>query len=857
MQYLTAAQKRYSAAKKKLFEKLYPELNPAQREAVLTVKGPLLVIAGAGSGKTTVLTKRIAHILRYGDGCEYVPEDDEISEGEIGTLEAAAEADETVLPREFLEQMLLSYAHNPPPEWNVLAITFTNKAANEMKTRLGKLLRPGEEEPVIDVWAGTFHSICLRILRKFAEEAGLKPGFTVYDTDDCKKLITLCFHDLNLSDKVISPKSVISGISRAKEELLSPAELEKQAGQDFLLSKTAQIYRLYQQKLSENNSVDFDDIIMKTVLLLRSCREAADYCAARFRYVSVDEYQDTNSAQFELVRLLSAGSGNVMAVGDDDQSIYKFRGAKIENILSFDKNYSDCRVIKLEENYRSTQNILDAANALISHNVGRREKTLFTGRGRGELIVNKKLDDQSEEGRFIVSRIEEMCTSEGRKFSDFAVLYRVNAQSNSLENVFAKSGIPYRVLGGLRFYERKEVKDILAYLCLINNPDDDLRLRRIINEPKRKIGDSTVTAVAEIAAEEHLSMFAVMERAGEYIALSKSAQKLTEFTSMIRGLRSVAESEKLPVLIENTIDMTGYRAMLLAAGAAEADRLENVQELVSAAVDYLERAQTALAAYEEGTDLLDRFDGGTDGEEAEDGGFEPELPAVEGLAALSGFLEEVSLVADIDNYDSAADAVTMMTIHSAKGLEFPVVFLPGVEEGLFPGMQSAVNPEDLEEERRLMYVAITRAKDRLFISHVRERLIYGHTTYNPPSRFIGEIPTECLRAEMPRRPAVSPEASNGGAPGGTSGGFTPRRKSPPKFSEEFTKTPEIAAHSAKSVSYEHFEEGDEVMHRTFGHGVVLTAKAMGGDTLYEIVFDDAGTKKLMATFAKLTRYEKN
>ena len=607
--------------------------------------------------------------------------------------------------------------------------------------------------------------------------------------------------ELGIDDKTLAPRFVQNTISSAKDRLITPVEFAAAVGNDYNRERISGIYDLYQRHLTAANAVDFDDIIMKTVELLRGHDEIRDYYNHRFKYVCVDEYQDTNGAQFELIRLLSSGHHNIMVVGDDDQSIYKFRGAQIENILSFEKNYEGAKVIRLEQNYRSAGNILAAANAVITNNESRMGKQLRTDREAGEKIVIKRLENQNEEARYIVNRITELALREKRKYSDFAVLYRVNAQSGGLEGVFSRSGIPYRILGGMRFFERKEVKDILAYLCVINNPSDGLRLRRIINEPKRKIGETTVSTLEAIAAVQNCSMFDVMCDAEKYPVLSKVAPKLADFVSIIKTLRGIARTERLSVLVENTIERTGYRNMILMMGESELDRLENIQELVSTALEYEQRVAE-------------------NGEEA----------------TLTGFLEEIALVADIDNYDSEADAVSLMTVHSAKGLEFPVVFLPGLEEGIFPGMQSMSDPQELEEERRLAYVALTRAKDRIYISHVRERLIYGRTSHNQLSRFAKEIPEDIVNSEVliHNRDGQSFRERN--------------KRKPIELSGELKK-----AERPERSKRERFEAGDEVQHANFGHGRILTATPIASDMLYEVVFDTVGTKKLMGAYAKLKK----
>lgn len=777
---------RFNEAKKALFDKkIYARLNDRQREAVYSINGPLLILAGAGSGKTTVLVNRISHIIRYGDA--YNSDNADITEKDVSDLTGALDDSVTL---EDAAALLEKYAVNPCPPWAVLSITFTNKAAGEMKERLTQTIG----ERAAEIWSGTFHSIALRMLRKYCESIGYDRSFTIYDTDDSKKMITNVMKALDIDEKSLMPKAVMTAISRYKDKLMKPADAENDAGSDFKLKQIARIYAEYQKRMLESNVMDFDDIIMQTVRLLTENKEARDWCQNRFKYVCVDEYQDTNRAQFELVKAMSGRYMNLMVVGDDDQSIYKFRGATIENILNFERDLDGAKVVKLEQNYRSTQNILSAANAVIRNNEGRRGKELWTDSGEGEKIRVKKLDNQTEESKYIINKIMEMVIREKRRYSDFAVLYRMNAQSNSLEQIFSRSGIAYRVLGGQRFFERKEIKDILAYLCVINNPADNLRLRRIINEPKRKIGDATVNAVESIAAAEATSMFEIMKHADRYVSISKSANKLQDFTLLIEGLRHISENEKLSLLFERTIDLSGYRAMLISEGEEAADRLQNVSELISNAVDFENTHEDA---------------------------------------SLAAFLEEMSLVTDIDNYDEAADAVTLMTIHSAKGLEFPVVFLPGFEEGIFPGIQATMFPEDLEEERRLAYVAMTRAKEKLFITHARERLLFGRSQYNQVSRFVGEIPEELIETDQSLK-KKNPE---------------PREKhKKPVISKEFFSKSELTKNGGKSVAYERFTVGEDVSHASFGHGKILSVKSMGSDTLYEIVFDDVGTKKLMATY---------
>ncbi len=783
---------RYLAIKRALFDKYYSKLNSKQREAVFTVKDPLLILAGAGSGKTTVLVKRIEFIIKYGNAYHSNAVPTYVNETVVADLERALSLEgEDLLP------ILSEFAIRPCPPWKVLAITFTNKAANEIKTRLAATI--GEDILDGEVASGTFHSVCVRILRRYGELMGYKSGFSIYDTDDQKKLVASCMKTLNIDEKNFPIRSVMNEISRAKDKLITPSEYASCAGADYKLKKIAEIYKLYQSSLLSANALDFDDIIMQTVFLLEQHEDVRDYYQNRFEYVCVDEYQDTNVAQFRLTVLLSGKYNNIMVVGDDDQSIYKFRGATIENILDFDRNFKGAKVIKLEQNYRSTQNILSAANALIKNNFGRRGKELWCDAGDGEKISVNKLDNQNDEAKYIINKIMELVTKGKRSYRDFAVLYRVNAQSNTIEKAFAKSGIPYRVFGGVRFTDRKEIRDVIAYLCLINNPSDNIRLKRIINEPKRKIGDTTVSAIEQIAIEENCSMFDVMRRSANYTVLSRQVPKLMDFVRLIENLADFDGS--VSELAEKMLSLSGYRQMLIDNGEVDAERVDNVNEFISNIIEY-----------------------------------ERDNPE----ATLAGFLEETALVAEVDKYDENADAAVLMTIHSAKGLEFPVVFLPGLEEGIFPGMQSMMDPEELEEERRLAYVAITRAKEKLYATHVRERLIYGKTAYNPPTRFLSEIPDSLKESDIPTpRPAPRTEIRSS---------YTGER-----VSSEFSKKPTVTATPKKPAQTESFAAGDIVRHMTFGRGEIISVKPMGADIMYEIVFDNVGTKKLMATYAKLKR----
>ena len=791
-----ALKARYLNANKALFQKYYGErLNPEQCRAVLTAKGPLLILAGAGSGKTTVLVNRICHIIKYGTAYESEYSPSHVTEDDVITMEMAC-----ALSAREIEPLLSAFIHNACPPWAMLAITFTNKAAGEIRERL--LAALGEEAAAKDVWAGTFHSICMRMLRRYHERAGLPEGFSIYDTQDKKRLVSEVMKELDIDDKILPLRSVMSAISEEKDNLRSPSEMAE--GRDLRAKHIRRIYEAYQARLEKNGALDFDDIIMKTVKLLEKDEEVRTYYQGKFSYICVDEYQDTNPAQFRLCALLAAAHRNIMVVGDDDQSIYKFRGATIENILQFDRVYTDAQVIKLEQNYRSTKTILAAANAVIAKNTDRHEKSLWCDGEEGDKITVHQAESGDRECRYIIDTILKLVVTQKRKYSDFAILYRVNEISRHLETTFAKSGIPHRILGGMRFYDRKEIKDILAYLYLILNHNDDGRLMRIVNEPKRKIGDKTMETVAAIAEEMGISCFSVMKRADEYPAIAKSAEKLTSFTSLIESFD--AELLRPSVLIPLVMEKTGYMDMLKAGGEAMKTDIDNLGELVSAAVEYESKTE------------------------------EP---------SLVGFLEEAALVSDIDKYDDEAEAVVMMTIHSAKGLEFPIVFLAGAEEGIFPGNASISNPEEMSEERRLAYVAITRAKEKLFVTSASERLMYGSTQYHRPSRFIAdEIPPHLKDKTAPARPAFAPGATT--AP--------PRREAPvSQGSGEFARRASIGTPPPKRTGASPFSAGDRVKHLIFGAGTVLSVRPMGADTLYEIRFDNGATKKLMATYAKLTK----
>lgn len=742
-------------------------LNEMQQLAVDTTEGPLLILAGAGSGKTTVLVNRVEHIIS---------------------------------------------SHLATP-WQVLAITFTNKAAGELRERLVSAI--GEEAN--DIWAYTFHSCCSRILRRFGEKIGYTNHFTIYDTDDSRRVMKQCQKQLGIEDKLINHKSILAEISRAKDSLISPEEYKQTAQNDFRKSKIAECYELYQAQLKKFDAMDFDDIIFNTVKLLEENEDVRNLYQTQFKYVMVDEYQDTNHAQYVLTSLLADKYKNICVVGDDDQSIYRFRGATIENILSFENHYKGAKVIRLEENYRSTQNILDGANAVISHNKNRKGKTLFTRSGSGDKIVYKTVMSESEESQYIIDEIVKNVNN-GMKYSDHAILYRMNAQSRNLEVMLTKSGISHRIIGGHRFFDRKEIKDIVSYLAVINNPSDNVRLQRIINVPKRAIGDTMFANVLEIGAGLGMSAFEVCERADEFQKTSRSASKLMNFTKMIRDFQECIENGMgLNDLLQEVLDVTKYLDYLQEEPETYEDRVNNIKELSSMFIKYEE--------------------------ESED-------------ANLSEFLEDVALISDIDSYNEDEDAVVLMTLHSAKGLEFPVVFIPGMEEGIFPGNQSMFSEEDLEEERRLAYVGITRAKKKLYLISSQQRMLYGQTSRNMPSRFLREIPSSVIddQSVVARRSTgfTTPRTAYANASrnelGHSShnkiGSYTQSSSSAHKFGQ--------AGNAAQKNNID-FKVGDTVCHKSFGTGTVLTVTPMGGDMLLEVAFDKAGTKKMMANYARLEK----
>lgn len=788
------------ALRRAVLEKDFARMNDRQKQAVFTVNGPLLILAGAGSGKTTVLINRIANILRYGDAYNSTYLRDDLDENDIAACKAYIE-NGTPLTTESQEHLSVSAC----APWRIMAITFTNKAAGELKDRLCAMLG----ETANDIWASTFHSTCARILRHDGERIGYSSHFTVYDTDDQRRLMKSILKELDISEKNITPKSILNEISRAKDSLISPAEYALTVGDDFRLKIISRAYTTYQKRLEDADAMDFDDLINKVVELFKKCPDVLEYYQNRFRYLMVDEYQDTNHAQYTFVRMLAEKSGNLCVVGDDDQSIYKFRGATIENILSFENTFQNATVIRLEQNYRSTQNILDAANAVIEHNTERKGKTLWTQNGTGAMIHLHTAENETDEAERITKIILDGVAA-GRKFSDYAVLYRMNSQSLTFERNFAKSGVPHRIIGGTRFYERREIREMIAYLSVINNPSDEMRLRRIINTPKRSIGDRSVEVAAQIGQQTGETLFEVVSHAKDYPALSRAANKMMLFAAQMQGLIELNNDEKVTLgeLYDELVERIDYLNFLKIDDPESAeDRAANVQELAS---------------------NLRRFE-----EENPEG-------------TLSDFLEEVSLITDIDNYDNNADSVVLMTVHSAKGLEFPVVFLPGMEENIFPGMASVYVPSEVEEERRLAYVAITRAKEELYIFHAESRMIFGMTNRNRVSRFVEEIPETLVEHTRSRdysaRPVSMP--SFGGA---KPFGEAPKTKS---VAEAGGFTPKPRVKPAPAGTY---RVGDTVLHKAFGTGLIVSATPMANDTLLEVAFDKVGTKKLFANFARLTK----
>ena len=885
----TNLQQEFCKLRDTYIEKQFGRLNEMQRAAVFTTSGPLLILAGAGSGKTTVLVNRIANLIRFGSahGSSWTPR--EVTEDDVKALRTALMTG-TDAPG-WLDGMLRKDAVR---SWNVMAITFTNKAAGELKERLRNMLG-GEEGD--EVFASTFHSACVRILRRWAEEIGYPRSFTIYDTDDSQRVMKTVYKELSVDDKFFPVKSAINQMSRWKDQLVSPAEALQTPAKDTKGALAARVYAAYEKKLKEAGAFDFDDLIYQTVQLLAEHKEARDFYQNKYRYLLVDEYQDTSVAQFRLVSLLTGPEKNICVVGDDDQSIYRFRGATIENILNFERVYPGTKTIRLEQNYRSTSNILNAANCVIQHNTERKGKTLWTQNGEGDKVQVYTAENEQDEASHIADIIGQHLR-EGGHLADHAVLYRMNAQSAPLESYFTRAGIPHKIVGGQRFNDRKEVKDIHSYMSIVANPRDDVRLRRIINEPARKIGATTIDVIADLAGQEGVSMLEIIRHADQYAKLSRAIAPLYKFYQIYERLQDSLENKTLDEFASDVIEITGYKAMLEADAAKghedAADRLQNLGQLVNNVKNYCDQQ----------------------GEEA----------------SLEGYLEDIALISDIDNYNESADQVVLMTIHSAKGLEFPYVFLIGMEEGVFPSEMSKYSEADLEEERRLAYVGITRAKKELYISNSVTRMLYGRTQRNEPSRFLREIEPEYL--EETRSPVLEQRSRLGGwgssysdtVPGGASGysgasgwgrgsasygsyggstgygnrsgylnreynagesrgfgsgyagrgsassgygssygsrsgsvggsgGFgsgysRPATPETPAKQINFTGTP---AAKTNANTTKHYEPGDVVEHKVFGRGTVVAVKPAAGDQIVEIRFEKVGVKKTMANFAPLTK----
>ncbi len=780
---------RFLSARKKYIEGQFSELDPMQRQAAMTTEGPLLLLAGAGSGKTTVLINRIAVLIRFGSGSDSVLIPDTVTEDDLvfleGLCEPVSESDRIRADR--------LCAVDPPVPWNIIAITFTNKAANELKERLSRILGPAGQE----VWAMTFHSACCRILRRDIERLGYTSHFTIYDATDSERMIKEIIKDMGLDDKTFPPKYVLAAISREKDAMTAPERMLQRAENvgDLRALHIARVYKTYQQRLKDNNAVDFDDIIFLTVKLLQEHEDIRTYYQRKFRYVLVDEYQDTNHMQYLLTGLLAGGYENICVVGDDDQSIYRFRGATIENILDFEKHYRNSRTIRLEQNYRSTQSILNVANSVIAHNLGRKGKRMWTANGAGEPVTIYEAADQDAEANFVASQI--LAKSKGKGLMDHAILYRTNAQSNALEYALKRNGIPYRIIGGTRFFDRAEIKDMLSYLCVINNRADDLRLKRIVNNPPRGLGAKTVETAERLSEAAQVPLYAVVSDPYSYGPLEKAAGKLMQFTVMIEELAQLLDDGmSLTDFYDQVMLRTGYADMLQAKPTDEnIGRLENIRELRSSIQSYIDN--------------------------------DPE-------PTLAGFLEEVSLYTDIEQYNESDDAVVLMTMHTAKGLEFPHVFLVGLEDGLFPGMRSIGDHEEMEEERRLCYVAITRAKETLTISYARQRMLYGRTNAALPSRFLKEIPETDVVRKGGYRVAAGMQ-------------YAQRQVPVRQTIDAQIRTSE----TVKPTTYLELSKGDSVLHSAFGRGMVLSVLKMGGDALLEIAFDQIGTKKLMAKTASV------
>jgi DNA helicase-2/ATP-dependent DNA helicase PcrA len=751
---------------------LLKDLNKEQREAVLHTDGPLLILAGAGSGKTRVLTHRIAYLIR----------------------------EKGVYPG------------------SILAITFTNKAAREMKERIENILGELAE----NIWVSTFHSACVRILRRDIEKLGYDRSFVIFDSADQQTVVKDCLKELNLNEKNYPPKSVIEMIGKAKDEMIDAADYTKMYASDYRMSKIAKIYELYQKKLKQNNALDFDDIIALTIKLFTDNPPVLEYYQRKFKYILVDEYQDTNTAQYSLISMLAQANKNLCVVGDDDQSIYGWRGANIRNILDFEKEFKNCKVIKLEQNYRSTQTILEAANNVIKNNCGRKNKSLWTDNAEGCKIQIYTGENEHDEALYVANEIMKLSRQEGKEYKDFAILYRINAQSRVLEEALVKAGVPYRIFGGLRFYDRKEIKDVMAYLRVIQNPSDDIALKRIINVPKRGIGNATLSAAEEIAGQRGCSIFSIISSASEIPELQRAASRLQNFVHLISRLRALKDTVKVSELIETVTEQTGILKELQEEKTVESEtRIENIKELVSVALEFEARSSATAGKPSDGFDEL-----------------------IEEGQGLEAFLSHTSLVSDIDNLNEENNSVVLMTLHSAKGLEFPVVFMIGMEEGVFPGYRSMFDENEIEEERRLCYVGMTRAKEKLYMTNTFHRTLFGNTSYNKVSRFIKEIPDELV--EEPAKKMVKPS---------TISSITKQHESTKGYGVGLFKgTKPFALNSVKKpVQNISFNIGDVVEHKKFGVGTITSVEEENGDFKLEIQFNTAGMKRLMAAYANLNK----
>lgn len=779
----------FNSAKQAALRKYFSRMNEMQQEAVFTVNGPLLVLAGAGSGKTTVIVNRIANLINFGNA--YYDETRTASDYDIDFLREYADG-----KTDDFETLRDIVAVDPVKPWNILAITFTNKAAGELRERLTAML--GEE--ALNINASTFHSACVRILRSEIEAMGYGRDFTIYDSDDSQRMIKSVMAEIDISEKQFAPRMVLSEISAAKDKMITPEQMREDAGQDYRKKVISRLYALYQQRMMTANALDFDDILTVTTELFEKFPEVLEKYRNRYKYIMVDEYQDTNHVQFKLVSQLSGGHCNLCVVGDDDQSIYKFRGANIENILGFEAQFDGAKVIRLEQNYRSTQTILDAANSVISNNVGRKSKKLWTAGAKGEKIYWYKAVDETDEANFVAQTILDFYKETGT-YSDSAVLYRMNAQSNAVERMFVKCGIPYRIYGGMRFYDRKEIKDITSYLSFINNPNDMLRFRRIINEPKRGIGDSTVALIEDISRDLKISPYEVLRTCEEYAPLSKKVNALKSVYKMFEYLTEKADELPLDEFLDELLEKTGYLESLKALENGDT-KIENVEELRSSIVQYMNEAD------------------------------EP---------SLSGFLEEVALYSEADRDDGSDDKVTLMTVHSAKGLEYKNIFVIGLDDGIFPSSRSFDSEADMEEERRLAYVAITRAKERLYLTNASQRMLFGQTQRNVTSRFMREID-----------PSLIEKHDHAAA----------MRKQLGESDKTLTEVhstslqQQLARNKSRSVgakTSETYTAGERVSHNIFGDGTIVSVKPMANDSMLEIAFEKVGTKKIMANYAKLKK----